>query len=319
MEKIPVLGLAGWSGSGKTTLLEKLIPALKARGVRCAVIKHDVHGLSESDEGKDSRRFLEAGAAACILCGPEPGASPGSLEEALALVENVELCLVEGFKNADIPQIGISRKANGKGFTAPRERFRALVTDELDGDGQQPCFALEDIRGITDFIMEFIMEETKDFTHFNAQGRAKMVDVGEKAPSRRAATAEGKVLVNAKTFALIQSGGMKKGDVLTVAQIAGVMGAKKTPDIIPMCHPILMDGIDMDLSLDEENQAVIIRATVSCDGRTGVEMEALTAVSVAALTVYDMCKAVQKDMEITDIRLLEKTGGVHGDFRREEA
>ena len=157
-----------------------------------------------------------------------------------------------------------------------------------------------------------------DFTHFNDQGRAKMVDVGEKAPTRRTATAAARVLVNENTFALIRSGGMKKGDVLTVAQVAGVMGAKRTPDLIPMCHPILMDGINLELSLDEGRKSVEIRATVSCDGRTGVEMEALTAVSTAALTVYDMCKAVQKDMVITDIRLVSKTGGVHGSFLREE-
>ena len=157
-----------------------------------------------------------------------------------------------------------------------------------------------------------------DFTHFNDQGRAKMVDVGEKPPTRRTATAAARVLVNADTFALIRSGGMKKGDVLTVAQVAGVMGAKRTPDLIPMCHPILMDGIDLSLRLDEQRCAVEIQATVSCDGRTGVEMEALTAVSTAALTVYDMCKAVQKDMVITDVRLVSKTGGVHGDYMREE-
>ena len=157
-----------------------------------------------------------------------------------------------------------------------------------------------------------------EFTHFNEQGRAKMVDVGEKPLSRRTAVAAGRILVNAETFALIRSGGMKKGDVLTVAQIAGVMGAKRTPDLIPMCHPILMDGIDLALSLDEARCSVEITATVSCDGRTGVEMEALTAVSAAALTVYDMCKAGQKDMVITDLRLVKKTGGVHGDFVREE-
>ena len=157
-----------------------------------------------------------------------------------------------------------------------------------------------------------------DFTHFNDQGRAKMVDVGEKPPTRRTATAGARVLVNENTFALIRSGGMKKGDVLTVAQVAGVMGAKRTPDLIPMCHPILMDGIDLSLRLDEQRCAVEIQATVSCDGRTGVEMEALAAVSTAALTVYDMCKAVQKDMVITDIRLIRKTGGVHGDFERKE-
>ena len=162
------------------------------------------------------------------------------------------------------------------------------------------------------------MKNMDDFTHFNEQGRAKMVDVGDKTPSHRTAVAAGRVLVSKETFALIQSGGMKKGDVLTVAQIAGVMGAKKTPDIIPMCHPVAVGGINLSLTLDEERCSVEIQATVSCDGKTGVEMEALTAVSTAALTVYDMCKAVQKDMVIADIRLLDKTGGVHGNFHREE-
>ena len=153
-----------------------------------------------------------------------------------------------------------------------------------------------------------------DFTHFNEQGRAKMVNVGEKPVTTRTALAAARVLVNETCFALIQSGGMKKGDVLTVAQVAGVMGAKRTPDIIPMCHPIPLGGIDLELRLDEERSSVEITASVSCDGKTGVEMEALSAVSIAALTVYDMCKAVQKDMVITDIRLLNKTGGVHGDY-----
>lgn len=157
-----------------------------------------------------------------------------------------------------------------------------------------------------------------DFTHFNEQGRAKMVDVGEKPESVRTAVAAGRVLVSPETFALIKSGGMKKGDVLTVAQVAGVMGAKRTPDVIPMCHPILIDGIDLRLWLDEGRLSVEIEASVSCCGRTGVEMEALTAVSTAALTVYDMCKAVQKDMVISDVRLISKAGGVHGDYRRTE-
>jgi cyclic pyranopterin phosphate synthase len=181
-------------------------------------------------------------------------------------------------------------------------------------DVNVPRFDLDDTQGVT----EFIMKNMNDFTHFNDQGRAKMVDVGEKPESRRTAIAAARVLVSPETFALIQSGGMKKGDVLTVAQVAGVMGAKRTPDLIPMCHPVIVDGIDLSLHLDQERCSVEIQATVSCDGRTGVEMEALTAVSTAALTVYDMCKAVQKDMVITDIRLLKKSGGVHGDFSREE-
>ena len=158
----------------------------------------------------------------------------------------------------------------------------------------------------------------QDFTNFNEQGRAKMVDVGEKPVTTRTAVAAARVLVSRETFDLIRSGGMKKGDVLTVAQVAGVMGAKRTPELIPMCHPILIDGIDLSLHLDEERLSVEIRASVSCDGRTGVEMEALTAAATAALTVYDMCKAVQKDMVITDLRLVSKTGGVHGDYERKE-
>ena len=162
------------------------------------------------------------------------------------------------------------------------------------------------------------VQNMEDFTHFNQEGRSKMVDVGEKPETRRTAVAAGRILVSTETFALIESGGMKKGDVLTVAQIAGVMGAKRTPDFIPMCHPVFVNGIDLSLHLDKERCSVEIEATVSCSGKTGVEMEALTAVSTAALTVYDMCKAVQKDMVITDIRLMHKTGGVHGEFHRKE-
>ena len=158
----------------------------------------------------------------------------------------------------------------------------------------------------------------KDFTHFNEEGRAKMVDVGEKSVTSRRASAAARVLVSPEAFALIKTGGMKKGDVLTVAQIAGIMGAKRTPELIPMCHPLVLSGIDLSISLDEERHSVEIRATVSCEEKTGVEMEALTAAATAALTVYDMCKAVQKDMVITDIRLLEKTGGMHGTYIRED-
>ena len=148
-------------------------------------------------------------------------------------------------------------------------------------------------------------EMAQDFTHFNEQGRAKMVDVGDKPMTVRTAVAAARVLVNRDTFELIRTGGMKKGDVLTVAQVAGVMGAKRTPDLIPMCHPILLDGINLELHLDDDRCSVEIRAEVSCDGRTGVEMEALTAASTAALTVYDMCKAVQKDGLFCSFRICD--------------
>lgn len=157
-----------------------------------------------------------------------------------------------------------------------------------------------------------------DFTHFNDEGRAKMVDVGSKQETERVAVAAGRVLVNSRTFELIENGGMKKGDVLGTAQIAGIMAAKRTSDIVPMCHPLMLTGIDIKFNLNRQTLAVEIRAEVKCRGVTGVEMEALTAVSAAALTVYDMCKAVQKDMVIDKICLLSKKGGKSGDIRQEE-
>ncbi len=158
----------------------------------------------------------------------------------------------------------------------------------------------------------------EDFTHFNENGRARMVDVSDKAETARTAVAFGRVLVNAETFALIRSGGMKKGDVLGCAQIGGIMGAKRTSELIPMCHNVPLSGVNIDFSMNEADLAVEITATAKCSGQTGVEMEALTAVSVAALTVYDMCKAVQRDIVIDRICLLRKSGGKSGDFIREE-
>lgn len=157
-----------------------------------------------------------------------------------------------------------------------------------------------------------------EFTHFNHQGRARMVDVSEKADTLRTATAKARVLLNADTYALVKSGGIKKGNVLTTAQIAGIMGAKRTPDVIPMCHPIALTGADISFELDDENHTIDIFATTKCTGPTGVEMEAMTAASIAALTVYDMCKAAQRDIFIESICLLSKTGGKSGEFRRRE-
>ena len=154
-----------------------------------------------------------------------------------------------------------------------------------------------------------------ELTHLNRQGRARMVDVTEKAETFRTALAEGVVRMSAETLELVRTGGTPKGDVLAVAQVAGIMAAKRTYELIPMCHPIRLTGVDIRFALEEN--AIRIQAEAKCKGETGVEMEALTAVSAAALTIYDMCKAVQKDMEITDIRLCRKTGGKSGDYKKE--
>jgi cyclic pyranopterin phosphate synthase len=151
-------------------------------------------------------------------------------------------------------------------------------------------------------------------THFDAKGKARMVDVTAKAATERVAVAKGAVLMQPETIALIAEGGVKKGDVLSVARLAGIMGAKRTPDLIPLCHPLALSSVAVDLAVDKKRNAVDITATCKLEGKTGVEMEALTAVAVAALTVYDMCKAVDRGMRLTDIRLVRKSGGKSGTF-----
>jgi len=161
-----------------------------------------------------------------------------------------------------------------------------------------------------------------EFTHFNESGRARMVDIGGKAQTERTATAQARVYLQPETLEKIQRGKIAKGDVLSVAQVAGVMGAKKTPDLIPMCHPLLLTSVD--ISFKEEPQpdregrcAITVTAIAKTSGQTGVEMEAMTAVSVAALTIYDMCKAVDRGISFSDVWLVSKSGGKSGMYQRE--
>ena len=155
-------------------------------------------------------------------------------------------------------------------------------------------------------------------THLDEQGNAKMVDVGDKDVTSREAVARGHVSIQPETLRLIKLGLMKKGDVLTIAQLAGIMGAKKTSELIPLCHPLPLDRVDVDLELDEVEPRINITATAKTTARTGVEMEALTAVSVAALTLYDMCKSVDRGMRIEGVRLVKKSGGRSGDINLED-
>lgn len=158
-----------------------------------------------------------------------------------------------------------------------------------------------------------------ELTHIDTNGNARMVDVSEKMPTSRRAVAVGRIQMNAECFALVAQGRMKKGDVLGVAQVAGIMAAKRTSDIIPLCHPLPLTKIELVFDLLAETNEIEARCTVCCDGKTGVEMEALTGVSAALLTVYDMCKAADKRMVMRDIHLLEKQGGKSGDFRFDSA
>ena len=155
------------------------------------------------------------------------------------------------------------------------------------------------------------------FTHLDENGRARMVDVSNKESTDRVALATGKVFLNDKTYTMVKNQEIQKGDVLTVAKVAGIMAAKNTSNLIPMCHPINLTSIDIEFKMDDERKVIEIFARAMLNAKTGVEMEALTAVSVTVLTIYDMCKAVQKDIEIGEIKLLRKTGGKSGDYKNE--
>ena len=157
-----------------------------------------------------------------------------------------------------------------------------------------------------------------ELTHLDKEGRASMVDIGHKDATSREAVAEGSVYMAPATLAAIRDGAVPKGDVLSSARIAGIMAAKRTPDLIPLCHPLPLTKIAIDFEIDEDKSRVVIAATVRCNGQTGVEMEALTAVSVAALTIYDMAKALEKTMSIGQVQLLQKRGGKSGDWQRSD-
>ncbi len=160
-----------------------------------------------------------------------------------------------------------------------------------------------------------VTEDSPTLTHFDAAGEAHMVDVGAKASTQRLAVATGRIVMKPATLALIMSGTAKKGDVLGIARIAAIQGAKRTSELIPLCHPVAITKISIDLAIDEASSSVRCTATVACTGQTGVEMEALTAVQVGLLTVYDMCKAVDRGMTITDVGLIEKRGGKSGTWQ----
>jgi cyclic pyranopterin phosphate synthase len=158
-----------------------------------------------------------------------------------------------------------------------------------------------------------------EFTHFNSEGEVHMVDVGDKQITHRVAIAEGRILLLAKTLELIHEGGHKKGDVLGIARVAGIMAAKKTAELIPLCHPLNLTKVEVDLQTQPSPPAVYCRARVETRAQTGVEMEALTAVQISLLTVYDMCKAVDRGMVMQDIRLMKKAGGKSGEWSRQES
>lgn len=320
--------VAAQSGTGKTTFMEKLLPELSARGLKVAALKGEVHHYSLDIPGKDTWRFARAGAAVVGMTTPEKfiliGAAPGSSGTSAAVerLQGFDLILIEGDRKSPHPKIEVIRSAIG----APPlllEGTIALVTDlpALNLPQPLPLFGLEDGSGLADFIMDSFFKTPGaelELTHLDGAGRPRMVDISEKESTYREAYARGEIVMAPATLTRVRKGTIKKGDLLAVAQVAAIMAVKETGRLIPMAHPLNISGVDVDFNLNEGESKIEIGVRVKLTGQTGVEMEALAGVSAAALTIYDMCKAIDKEMLIQNIRLLEKKGGRSGRYRRAE-
>ncbi len=321
--------VAARSDTGKTTVIEKLLPELKARGIRVAALKGNLRHHDLDLPGKDSWRYARAGAEVAGFTTPEgfllhgSSGQEGSDKAVAALLRDVDLILIEGDKKSGNPKIEVVRSAvNPKPLLS--DGTVAIFSDQKTAVSGLPLLDINDTKAQADFIIDrFLyggrastMDET-NLTHFDNSGRPRMVDVSAKEPSLREACAGGEVKMAAKTLRLVKAGHMAKGDVLAVAQVAAVMAVKETGRLIPMAHPLDISGVDVNFETVENPEPKIeIRVRVKLTGQTGVEMEALTGVSIAALTIYDMCKAVDKNMTIQNIRLLEKKGGRSGHYCR---
>lgn len=322
--------VAAQSETGKTTFIEQLLPVLKKRGLRIAALKGNLQHHDLDLPGKDSWRFAQAGAEVAGLTTPDTFLLTGTksgingIEAAADLLGHLDLILVEGNKKTFNPKIEVVRSAvNSEPLLY--ENTIALVSDRKDFALDIPVFDFSDTGPLADFIIESYLQGKPnnchtggDLTHFDPAGRPRMVDVSAKDQSLREAYACGEILMTAETLARVRAGSMSKGDVLGVAQVAAVMAVKETGRLIPMAHPLGISGVEVDFNpLDKPEPKIEIGVRVKLTGQTGVEMEALTGVSVAALTIYDMCKAVDKNMVIQNIRLIEKKGGRSGHYRRE--
>jgi cyclic pyranopterin monophosphate synthase len=324
--------VAAQSETGKTTFIEQLLPVLKERGLRVAALKGNLQQHNLDLPGKDSWRFAQAGAEIAGLTTPDAflltGSAPGKngIEAATGLLGHLDLILIEGNKQTSNLKIELVRSAvNSEPIL--NENTIALVSDRKNFKLEIPVFDFCDTGPLADFIIKNYIHGKEintgtggDLTHFDPAGRPRMVDVSAKDQTLREAYARGEILMTAETLARVKAGSMSKGDVLGVAQVAAVMAVKETGRLIPMAHPLGISGVEVDFNpLEKPEPKIEIGVRVKLTGQTGVEMEALTGVSVAALTIYDMCKAVDKNMVIQSIRLVEKKGGRSGHYRREQS
>ena len=351
--KVPQIAVvAPVAGTGKTTFLEKLTARLSRRGIRVAVVKSDAHGFSLDTQGKDSARFRASGACAVSVVSPKgyflEEATRLPFDRAADKFEKIDLILTESRTHAACPAFSLWRGRGepilGNGVTAlfAGEKLSEAAAD-IAGENGISIYPMGDIDRaelLTLFLSgvsfqqksrvcgrnamrgneagEEIVAGKREprLSHFDRAGEAVMVDVGDKAVTHREAVASGILTMNEAAFSAIQTGTAKKGDVLGIARIAGIMAAKRTSEAIPLCHPLFLTKCKVAFALDAAKRAVKVTAAVKCEGKTGVEMEALHSVTIALLTIYDMLKAVDRRMEIHSVHLEQKSGGKSGSFSR---
>lgn len=351
--KVPQIAVvAPVAGTGKTTFLEKLTARLSRRGIRVAVVKSDAHGFSLDTQGKDSARFRASGACAVSVVSPKgyflEEATRLPFDRAADKFEKIDLILTESRTHAACPAFSLWRGRGepilGNGVTAlfAGEKLSEAAAD-IAGENGISIYPMGDIDRaelLTLFLSgvsfqqksrvygrnamrgneagEEIVAGKREprLSHFDRAGEAVMVDVGDKAVTHREAVASGILTMNEAAFSAIQTGTAKKGDVLGIARIAGIMAAKRTSEAIPLCHPLFLTKCKVAFALDAAKRAVKVTAAVKCEGKTGVEIEALHSVTIALLTIYDMLKAVDRRMEIHSVHLEQKSGGKSGSFSR---
>ncbi len=342
-----MIAVCGVKNSGKTTLITKLIPELRKRNLRIATIKHDGHDFEPDVPGTDSNRHRLSGAFGTAVFSQnrymitleKNGGTPGEMAD---FFPDADLILLEGCKESRYPKLEVIRKGNSCESVSEPDGLLAIVTDlpasKIIYKKEVPLLDLNNPGEIAEFLMsrmEYgsgnkregtsgepfnvpINEKTEagtvEFTHFDQNGAAWMVDVGGKADTEREAVASGSIFMTRDCFNMVREGSMKKGDVLGVARVAGIMGAKRTQELIPLCHILNLTRLSIDFEMITESCEIRAICTAKTTGKTGVEMEALTGVSITLLTIYDMCKAVDKTMEIGKIALLKKSGGKSGEF-----
>lgn len=312
------LQIIGYKKSGKTAVTEALIKALSPN-YRVAAIKHDAHQAAMDKAGTDSDRFARAGAHSVILQSDNglffhqtADAPTSAANLADWLPDQTDILLIEGFKPDPFPKIAMLRATDSRADFKDYQQIQVFASLT-----SHPEATLVGLPAIIDWVKANILKGTDhmtdELTHFNDQNRARMVDVTDKQVTHRVAVATGQITMQPETLDRIHQGQIKKGDVLAVAQVAGIMAAKQTSNLIPMCHLIPLTGVDIHFE-DNDTDTITVNAQVKTKHVTGVEIEALLAVQTTLLTIYDMCKAIDRGMLISNVHLVEKDGGKSGHF-----